>query len=128
MIHRRGILQLGDESWLVLDYLKSSTPHCYRLHWLFPDIEHHWDECQGLLTLITEAGPYHVRTQNLHRKGVYSLVRGDENSPRGWRAPYYSCREPALSLDLTVEAPEVFFWTLFSPDPSTSRGRVTIWP
>jgi hypothetical protein len=114
--HRRGILQLGDESWLVLDYLRGSTPHCFRLHWLLPDLEHAWDECQGLLTLITEAGPYHIRTQNFHRKGVYSLVRGDANSPRGWRAPFYSCREPALSLDLSIETPEVFFWTLFSPD------------
>jgi len=115
--HRRGILQLNREGWLIMDCLSSSKHHRYRLHWLFPDLEHHWNEGQGLLSIATDAGPYHIRTQNLHRKGCYSLVRGHENSPRGWRAPGYSCREPALSLDLTVEAREVLFWTLFSFDP-----------
>jgi asparagine synthase (glutamine-hydrolysing) len=114
--HRRGILRLGEESWLVMDQLKGSTLHRYRLNWLFPDIAYRWDEPQGLLTLSTEAGPYCIQMQPLDRKGVYCLICGDDTSPRGWRAPYYAAREPALSVELTVESREVIFWTLFSPD------------
>jgi asparagine synthase (glutamine-hydrolysing) len=114
--HRRGILQLGDESWLVLDHLAGSILHRYRLHWLFPDLKYSWQEALGLLSLETEAGPYHIKMADHPGKGAYSLVRADEQSPRGWRAPYYSCREPALSVDLTVENSKTFFWTLFSPD------------
>ncbi len=113
---RRGILQLGDESWLVVDHLESSSSHNYRLHWLLPDMEHTWLEAQGMLILKTEAGVYHVQALAQPRKGVSSLIRGDEKSPRGWRAPYYYYREPALSLDLTVDGSQVFFWTLFSPE------------
>jgi asparagine synthase (glutamine-hydrolysing) len=114
--HRRGVLQLGDESWLVVDSLTSSAPHRYRLQWLVPDMDHSWQEEQAMLTLETEAGPYHVQTVALPRRGVCSLVRGDENSARGWRAPYYSYKEPALSLDLTVEDTNVLFLTCFSPE------------
>lgn len=114
---RRGILQLGDESWLVVDHLVSSSSHSYRLHWLLPDMEHTWLEAQGMLILKTEAGVYHVQALAQPRKGVSSLIRGDEKSPRGWRAPYYFYKEPALSLDLTVDGSQAFFCTLFSPEP-----------
>jgi hypothetical protein len=48
--------------------------------------------------------------------GEYSFVRADEQSPRGWRAPYYYYREPALSLSLTTSNDKAFFLTLFSPE------------
>jgi len=114
--HRRGILQLGEESWLILDYLPGGAPHRFRLHWLFPDMAHIWDEKTGHMTLDTKKGSYHTQVGSRTPHGRYSLVRGDEKSPRGWLAPYYSYREPALSLDLTVEDSRGFFWTLFSPE------------
>ena len=114
--HRRGGLQLGDESWLIVDSLASAAPHRYRLHWLFPDMDHSWQEEHAMLNLKTEAGTYHVQTLALPPRGVFSFVRGDEKSPRGWRAPYYSYKEPALSLDLSVENASVLFLTCFSPE------------
>ncbi|WP_158302977.1 heparinase II/III family protein [Syntrophus aciditrophicus] len=114
--HRRGILQLGPESWLVIDRLSGSKAHRYRLRWLLPDFNHVWDESIGLLTLRTEAGDYHLQAGAEPRNGSYTLVCADEDSPRGWRAPYYNYREPALSLDLTVHGSQTFFWTLFSPE------------
>jgi hypothetical protein len=47
--------------------------------------------------------------------GACTLVRADESSPRGWHAPFYGDRQPALSLDRTVQADQQVFWTLFSP-------------
>lgn len=114
VFHRRGILRLGDGSWLVVDGLKGREMHRYRLHWLFPDVPYEWDGARHL-TLHLTAGRYYVQAAVMSDGGDYSLVRANEESPRGWRAPYYSYREPALSLALTTEAESTFLWTLFGP-------------
>jgi hypothetical protein len=114
--HRRGIVRLGDESWFVLDALRSTGVHRYRLHWLFPAMPYAWDAPTGGLTLYTPAGPYHIRLAALSGQGCSSLVRADEHSPRGWQAPYYSYREPALSVDLVQEGHTAWFGTLFGPE------------
>lgn len=114
--HRRGILRLGDAWWLVLDTLSSAEQHEYRLHWLLPDAPYEWDQNTGRLILQTAIAPYYVQTAALSSVGAYSLARGDKNSPRGWRAPFYFHREPALSVDLVAQASSMSFWTLFGPE------------
>jgi hypothetical protein len=42
-------------------------------------------------------------------------MHAEKGSPRGWRAPYYNFREPALSVDLTAQTDAVSFATLFGP-------------
>ena len=117
----RGILRIGKECWLVLDRLFSHESHSYRLHWLLLDCPYEWRENTGSLALKTPAGPYGIQSAGLEHDGEYSLVRADEESPRGWRAPYYGVRKPALSLALEVEARTVFFWTLFAPKPAAVK-------
>jgi asparagine synthase (glutamine-hydrolysing) len=114
--HRRSILRLPNESWLVLDRLTSEGTHRYRLHWLFPDLPHGWIETEGLLTLQTSAGAYNGRVGTLTESAVLSLVRADENGPRGWRAPYYNQREPALSLCAEEQAKSLCFWSVLGPE------------
>jgi len=114
--HRRAIVRVG-EHWLVLDDLQSTAEHLYRLHWLLADMVYVWDEAKGALTLDTPAGPYYVQAAALGIAGKCSIVRADEASPRGWRAPYYSYREPALSLELTARASTIRFISLFGPEP-----------
>lgn len=116
--HRRGILRIGEECWLVLDRLWSEDIHAYRLHWLLLDCPYEWQEREGALSLNTPAGVYRVQLAELEKEGSYSLVRADSDSPRGWRAPYYSSREPALSLALECHGQTTFFWTLFGPTPA----------
>jgi asparagine synthase (glutamine-hydrolysing) len=113
--HRRGILRLPEDTWLVVDRLHSETAHSYRLHWLLPDLAYTWQTDPAQLVLQTADGPYHLRLAALTQAGVATLVRADERSARGWRAPYYGHREPALSLDVTVKGASILFWTLFSP-------------
>jgi hypothetical protein len=124
VVHRRAILGLGDqESWLMLDGLNSREEHLYRLHWLLADLPYEWVESEGLLTLDTLAGPYHIRMGSISSGVAYSLARADENSPRGWRAPYYNHREPALSIDATAQTRAQIFWTLFSPEACIIRAN-----
>lgn len=115
--HWRGILRLPEDTWLVLDRLYSRGVHIYHLHWLLPDLAYSWQTDPPQLVLETAEGPYHVRLAALAQASVATLVRADEHSVRGWRAPYYGYREPALSLDVTVEGAFITFWTLFSPRP-----------
>jgi asparagine synthase (glutamine-hydrolysing) len=124
--HRRGILQLGTDHWLVLDALSSRRKHKYRLHWLFPDISYIWDEKEGFLKLQTRVGTYYVRMAMLSGNGLYSFVRADKHCPRGWKSPYYFYREPALSVDLITVDENTFFWTLFGPENCTVTYKQNI--
>lgn len=122
VLYRRGIAKLADEWWLVLDSLTSEAEHTYRLHWLLADYPHEWEEERRNLTLHTPAGGYVMQVGSWERTGAASLVRADRQSPRGWRAPYYMHREPALSVTFTASAQSLLFWTLFGPRP----GEVTV--
>lgn len=124
--HRRGILRLGEEHWLVLDKLSSAGEHDYRLHWLLPDYAHEWDAGTGTLQVQTPPGAYRVRlgiaANATGRKEAgevaATLVRADEKSPRGWRSRFYGQREPALSLALEARASTLLFWTVLGPHQS----------
>jgi len=119
--HRRAVVLLADQWWLVLDDLRSLETHDYRVHWLLPDLPHAWMPAAGSLKLDTPTGPYYVTLASEAASRVHTLVRADEVSPRGWRAPFYGCREPALSLDLMVRASSQTFWTVFGPLPCRVR-------
>jgi hypothetical protein len=114
-VHRRVIVQLCDEYWLVLDDLRSTGRHHYRLHWLLSDHPYTWQSASNCLTLKTPAGTYFIQYGTLDTPGHASLVRADPASPRGWHAPSYGRQAPALSLALDVRSKTTRFWTLFSP-------------
>lgn len=120
---------IGQECWLVLDRLWSQNSHTYRLHWLLLDCPYEWQESIGTLSLHSPVGPYRVQLAELEQEGRYSLVRADSEGPRGWRAPYYSSREPALSLALELQGRATLFWTLFGPksaDVTYDEGTLRI--
>ncbi len=123
--HRRGLLRLGEETWLIWDRLISRGQHRYRVHWLLLDAPYAWDAEAGRLTLATASGPYSVVVMAWRREGgrkakeggspesAATLVRADPASPRGWLAPRYHALAPALSLDLSAEGTTVEFLSLF---------------
>lgn len=113
--HRRAIVRIGEETWLVLDKLSSQTLHTYRLHWLLPDVPHAWQPDTNQLHLNTAVGGYQIQLFCHADNNATTLVRADADNPRGWQAPYYSNRTPALSLDMTTSIAETWFCTLFSP-------------
>ncbi|HKQ05048.1 MAG TPA: alginate lyase family protein [Blastocatellia bacterium] len=114
--HRRAVMRVGDECWVVADQLLGGADHDYRLQWLFADLPFAWDEAQHRLTLHTAAGAYAARLLDLSGAGRCSIMRADPRSARGWRSAYYYDREPALSLDLRCHAARAAFITIFAPD------------
>ncbi len=139
--HVRTVLSLDDDRWLIVDRLSGNRPHRFSLQWLLNDfpivgrngIPTHSESIpthsESLLTFESnwtttekESNSFHLlhRTENfqirmglLEGEAKFSLVRGDENSTRGWRSRYYGQKEPALSAMLETERAEAVFWTFF---------------
>lgn len=113
--HRRAILLLGHEHWLVLDRLHSASRHSYCLHWLFPDFPNLWDEPAASLVLRTGKGDYRVQAGRISGECSSSLVRAELETTRGWRSPIYAEKEPALSFALAAVDNSCLFWTVLGP-------------
>ena len=114
--HRRALVQLDADSYLIVDCLQSAGRHDYRLHWLLEDYPHEWQAALGRLTLQTPAGVCYVQTGAATTPLRSSLVRADAHSARGWQSRHYLELSPALSLALDTEADATVFWSLFSAD------------
>ena len=114
-VHRRGILRLPREHWLILDSIICEGSHEFRLHWLLADYPYEWKEAERSLTLKTSEGSYFLRLGAPEGNSRASLERGSEDSARGWRCPQYYHKEPALSIDMTCGGKRVLFWSLFGP-------------
>lgn len=113
--HRRGVVSLGHQHWLVLDRLESRRQHDYRLHWLLGDYPAQPSDDKGSLALQTPCGAYHLQMDALGAKVHYSIVRGHEQSTRGWHSPHYGERKPALSWAMELTANSCSLWSLFGP-------------
>jgi hypothetical protein len=125
--HRRALIGLPEDTWLIVDQLESSAAHTYRLHWLLNDLPYQWDEKRQCVELTTAAGPYFIQLGNLPMVGCSSISRAEQGSPRGWQAPYYFCRHPALSVEVAVSTNQACFWTLFSSQPGQLSIHNTNW-
>ena len=112
--HRRAIVRLGGDHWLVLDRLEGQRAHDYRLQWLLTDLPYTADDAQA--SRRRSSSPRHtvsirLRLGSSQPGPPVSLVRADPKSPRGWRSPYYMAMEPALSVVQERRTASVWFWT-----------------
>lgn len=112
--HRRGIVRIGSDHWLIVDALAGRQPHSFRLHWLLLDAPHHWDALRNTVNLQTPAGDYRLAAAS-SAKSQFDVVRAANDSPRGWSSPYYHAREPALSVGLQATAAKIVFATILGP-------------
>ncbi len=118
--HKRTVLMLDDDRWLVVDHLNGKQSHHYALHWLFCDGEFGVQQLASahkvLLTysdsLLSESR-VNIQMGLLNGDARFSVVRADPQSTRGWRSKYYGQKEPAISAMLETDQPQVVFWTFF---------------
>jgi len=112
--HKRTVLSLGEDRWLVLDHLTGRRKHHYALHWLLNDSPYEQEKNSILLSF--GASKYKVQVGLLEGKSAFSVVRGDPKSTRGWRSRYYGDKEPAISVMLETDQPRATFWTFFGSE------------
>ncbi|RIK26925.1 MAG: hypothetical protein DCC54_05530 [Anaerolineae bacterium] len=110
--HIRSVISLEADCWLVVDRLRGDRPHRFSLQWLLNDFPYSVMPEVTEIRLKSETDII-VRMGLLAGDAQFSLVRGDENSTRGWRSRYYGQKEPALSLMLETERADAVFWTFF---------------
>jgi hypothetical protein len=109
--HKRTVISLVDERWLVIDNLVANKPHHYALQWLLCDCP--FEQSDNSIVLSLNGMKYKIVAGMADGNGDFSLVRADANSTRGWRSRYYGHKEPAISVMLEVNQPQVTFWTFF---------------
>ena len=118
--HKRTVMSLERDRWLVIDNLTANESHHYALHWLLDDSGvQELATAHGLLLAPTKTDSKLSDSRILIQMGMtegngnFSIVRADPNSTRGWRSRYYGHKEPAISVMLEANQPKVTFWSFF---------------
>jgi hypothetical protein len=121
--HKRTVMALDGDRWLVMDNLISNESHHYTLHWLLCDGEYgvqKLSSANGLwlkpLTGKVLDSKINIQMGLTKGKADFSIVRADPTSTRGWRSRYYGHKEPAISILLETYQPQVTFWTFFGSE------------
>ncbi|MEB2334511.1 MAG: alginate lyase family protein [Anaerolineaceae bacterium] len=109
--HKRTVMSLEGDRWIVIDTLTSKESRHYALHWLLSDFPFEQKDSSALLSV--DGTKYKVQVGIAEGNNKFSLIRADSNSARGWRSRYYGHKEPAISLMLEATQPQVAFWTFF---------------
>ncbi len=122
--HKRTVMSLDGDRWLVVDHLNASDSHHYALHWLLADF--------GIQKLASGYGvllshmdsklsdsKFKIQLSLIQGNGNFSIVRADPTSTRGWRSRYYGHKEPAISVMLEADLPQVTFWSFFGFEDDT---------
>ncbi|WKZ47362.1 MAG: alginate lyase family protein [Anaerolineales bacterium] len=116
--HMRTVMALEEDRWLVIDKLEAKESHRYALQWLLADSGvQELAPALGLLLKPSDGKPSDSRVKIqmglLEGDGNFSIVRADSNSTRGWRSKYYGHKEPAISVMLEANQPQITFWSFF---------------
>ena len=121
--HRRTVMALEGDRWLVIDDLEAAGPHQYSLHWLLNDVPFTKDK--NSIHLNYGSNIYKIQTGLLEGEGNFFILRADANSTYGWRSRYYGHKEPAISLLLEANQSNARFWTFFGfeKDKTELHGR-----
>ncbi len=97
-VHRRSVLHVKDDLWVVVDQIDGRGEHVARLHWLGGEFPH--EELRpGAMRLLTPEGPFEIAV--FDEKGhplAGDVVRGSESALRGWLSRYYGEKVPVPSL------------------------------
>jgi hypothetical protein len=118
--HRRTVLVLDHDRWLVIDHLTANKSHQYAVHWLLCDGDYGiQDPALGSGLWLKPAGGKPSDSKIIVQMGLmngsasFSIVRSDPNSTRGWRSRYYGEKEPAISVKFETHQPQTTFRTVF---------------
>jgi asparagine synthase (glutamine-hydrolysing) len=94
VIHRRAVLNLEGDFWIVIDDLVGEGEHELTLHWLvndFPMVQN-----EDGIQLNTPEGKFEVK---IFGGGTFEIIQGDpEKGIFGLKSNYYGVIEPAISV------------------------------
>jgi heparinase II/III-like protein len=128
-VHRRSILFVKDDLWIVADRVLGAGEHELRLHWLGGEFP--WTHDGTTLALATPQGAFSVAVYDAAGSRVESTVAaGVDEPPRGWLSRYYGEKTavPSFVVERRTAMPQTFVTVLSGVDytASVDRGRWTI--
>lgn len=97
VLHRRTIVSLPTDVWMVVDDLLGVGRHHAAVFWHMPDLPFEFDVRCRSVQLSTSAGAYSVHvTSSSGRLDRFEVVRGcnDAGHVQGFASPQYGIREP----------------------------------
>jgi asparagine synthase (glutamine-hydrolysing) len=98
-VHRRAVLFVKDDLWVVVDRIAGEGAHTATVQWLGGAYPSTFDAATATMALATPAGPFQVSVRDLDGVPVAAdVVRGRGRPPRGWLSRYYAEKTPAPSL------------------------------
>jgi asparagine synthase (glutamine-hydrolysing) len=99
-VHRRSVLYVKDDLWIVADRAEGEGAHHARLHWLGGDFPYRADSDSPVaLELDTPEGPFRIAVFNsLGEPLKGEAISGQTDPPRGWLSRYYAHKVPVPSL------------------------------
>jgi asparagine synthase (glutamine-hydrolysing) len=105
-VHRRSVLFLKDDLWVVADRIHGSGEHAMRLQWLGGDFP--WIDTGNGMELTTPVGRFSVALFDAdgHPKPS-SVTAGLDDPPRGWASRYYGEKiaVPSLAVEERTTLP-----------------------
>jgi len=128
-VHRRSVVFVKDDLWIVVDRVEGTGAHTLRLQWLggvFP-----WTAAANGMDLSTPSGPFSVRVlDEAGEAAAATVAAGVASPPRGWLSRYYGEKVavPSLVVERRTELPATFVSVLSGAPYSASltRNRWTI--
>jgi asparagine synthase (glutamine-hydrolysing) len=102
--HRRSVLFVKDDLWVVADTLIGAGKHEATLQWLGGEFPWKLDDRAACMTLQTPEGPFRVQVLDEEAAPIpgATIVTGQDSPPRGWLARYYGRKVAIPSLVLKV--------------------------
>ena len=102
-LHRRAVVSLPSDVWVIVDDLLSDGQHAMMLRWHLIDVPYSLDDEKGTLLLDTVEGEFGISVSG--NPGVptsCAVVRGrdEKNNVQGFAAPYYGQRLPIPTLEV----------------------------
>ncbi len=125
-VHRRSVLVLEGDLWIVADRVSGTGSHEMVLHWLAADFPYH--HAGGRLRLDTPAGPFSIAVyDDVGTPMTSTVIAGATAPPRGWMSRYYAERSgsPSLTVERTGEVPHGLLSVLGAGEPTLTRDGDT---
>ena len=107
VLHRRTVLSLPHDIWLVVDDLLGTGEHAAVLRWHLLDVPHEFDASAPAVTLHTASGDFCVSVSAGARDPDRAeIIRGRDEPERvqGFAAPYYGERLPIPTLEVSYRS------------------------
>lgn len=102
VVHRRSVLRVGDDLWIIVDTLTGEGTHRARLHWLCGEFP--VETTAGGVKLNTPKGALSLAVYDeLGATQLLDVVAGQDDPPRGWLSRYFGEKVAVSSVALARE-------------------------